>query len=124
MSETLHREFTITQEQVNRYAEVSDDHNPLHLDPDFARERGFSGTIAHGLLTLGLVSAALAEWLGDSWAKGGRLDARFSAPVVVGSVMHLDVTRADGGSEEEYRAEARVGDVVVIRATARMGGER
>ncbi|HEY7976329.1 MAG TPA: MaoC family dehydratase N-terminal domain-containing protein, partial [Ktedonobacterales bacterium] len=41
----------VTQEQINAYAEVSGDHNPIHLDPATARSVGLEGTIAHGMLS-------------------------------------------------------------------------
>ena len=43
---------TITQEQLNQYAQASGDRNPLHLDANFARTTPFGGIIAHGMLTL------------------------------------------------------------------------
>jgi 3-hydroxybutyryl-CoA dehydratase len=122
---SLERMFAISQEQVARYADVADDHNPLHLDAEFARERGFAAPIAHGLLTLGLVSAAIGDWLGPVWNESGQLDARFSAPVVVGSELALTVDEeavADG--RRAFRVEARVGDTVVIKGAASVEAAR
>ncbi|MBI4334290.1 MAG: MaoC family dehydratase [Chloroflexi bacterium] len=52
---------TVTGEDIRKYAEVSGDFNPLHLDEVFARKTVFGDRIAHGMLTLGFVSAALAK---------------------------------------------------------------
>ena len=49
-------ERRITQEQLVRYADASGDHNPLHLDEEFARGTPYGRTIAHGMLVLALVS--------------------------------------------------------------------
>ncbi|WP_342000235.1 MaoC family dehydratase [Microbacterium sp. LWH7-1.2] len=119
MSEPIHQEFEITREQVTRYADVAVDHNPLHLDDEFARERGFPGAIAHGLLTLGLISSALEASFGSAWTSGGRIEARFSAPVPVGARVRVDAAPIDSSeaSELHYSLEARVADAIVVKAT-------
>ena len=53
---------TITQEQVNQFAEATGDHQWIHVDPErAAKESPFGGPIAHGYLTLSLVPALLPE---------------------------------------------------------------
>ncbi len=52
---------TVTDEIVRQFAEVSGDHNPIHLDEEAARKTIFRGRIAHGVLSLAFVSAALAK---------------------------------------------------------------
>ena len=42
---------TITEEDIVNFAEVSGDHNPVHLDEDFAKQTMFKGRIAHGMLS-------------------------------------------------------------------------
>jgi 3-hydroxybutyryl-CoA dehydratase len=118
--EIMRREFTVTREQVIRYADVADDHNPLHLDDGFAREHGFAGAIAHGLLTMGLVSSALDDWFGDRWSRGGRLDVRFTAPVPVDSTITVvaEPSGAHGHLPGLFDVTATVGATVVIRGTA------
>ena len=54
---------TMTQERVSQFAEVTGDHNFIHVDPERARETPFRGTIAHGYLTLSLIP----------WLTGGML---------------------------------------------------
>src|SRR5439155_1044546 len=46
----------VTQAEIDAYAEASGDHNPIHVDADFARAVGLPGTIAHGLLELGILA--------------------------------------------------------------------
>ena len=48
-------QLSITQQDIENYAEVSGDYNPIHLDEEIAKNHGFSGTIAHGILTMGKV---------------------------------------------------------------------
>ena len=45
------------------FAEVSTDHNPVHLDESYANDTIFKGRIAHGMLTAGLISAVIGEQL-------------------------------------------------------------
>lgn len=90
----------LTQGQINRYADASGDHNPLHLDPEFAATTQFEGVIAHGMLVLAYVSEMLTATFGASWPASGRLKVRF-------------------------RGAARPGDAVTARGTiARVDGAR
>jgi 3-hydroxybutyryl-CoA dehydratase len=70
----------VTQEHINLYAEASQDFNPIHLDPAFARQAGLDGTIAHGMLILAYVSEFMTVNFGQAWLTGGNLNARFKAP--------------------------------------------
>jgi 3-hydroxybutyryl-CoA dehydratase len=72
----------VTQKMINRWAEVSGDFNPLHVDPDFGKTTFFGTNIAHGPLILSFIIEMLTRWLGKGWISGGRLyDVRLVAPV-------------------------------------------
>ena len=71
---------TISQEQIDRYADASGDHNPIHVDEAFARTTPFEGTIAHGMLVLASISEMMAAAFGEAWLTRGRLRVRFRAP--------------------------------------------
>ncbi len=71
---------TISQEQIDRYADASGDHNPIHVDEAFARTTPFGGTIAHGMLVLASISEMMAGAFGEVWLTRGRLRVRFRAP--------------------------------------------
>ena len=77
---------TVTQEQINAYADASGDHNPIHLDPDFARSVGLPGTIAHGLLEMGILAEAIASWAGGN-ANLLSLSCRFNKPLLPGDTI-------------------------------------
>ena len=47
--------FQVTQEQINQFADVTHDHQFIHIDPEAAKNTPFGGTIAHGFLTLSLL---------------------------------------------------------------------
>jgi|TARA_B110000093_G_scaffold74467_1_gene80963 3-hydroxybutyryl-CoA dehydratase len=60
---TRHLKKIVTDRDIEMFAEVSTDHNPVHLNEDYANETIFGGRIAHGMLTAGLISAVIGEQL-------------------------------------------------------------
>jgi 3-hydroxybutyryl-CoA dehydratase len=68
---------TLSQEKIDRYARASGDFNPIHVDPAFAAQTPFGGTIAHGMLLLAYLSEMLTVVFGRAWLSGGRLKIRF-----------------------------------------------
>jgi acyl dehydratase len=74
----------VTQAQINAYADVSGDHNPIHIDPEAARKVGLDGTIAHGMLSMAFLGQVMTDWLAQQATPGGwlaRLRVRFQAMV-------------------------------------------
>jgi 3-hydroxybutyryl-CoA dehydratase len=82
---------SLTQEKINGYAEASGDHNPLHIDQEFAATTQFGGTIAHGMLVLAYITEMMAAELGEAWSANGRLKVRFR-----GAARPGDTVRAAG----------------------------
>src|SRR3972149_7139736 len=78
---------TLTQAMIDAYAEASGDHNPIHIDPDFARTTPMGGTIAHGMLVLSFFSEMMTAAFGEAWLRGGTLDVRFRAPARPGDTV-------------------------------------
>lgn len=74
--------FTVTRDDLRRYAAASGDDNPVHLDDDAAVAAGFPGVIAHGMFTLALAGRALEHWAGGR-GRVRELRAKFTHPVVV-----------------------------------------
>lgn len=75
---------TIGQEQLNQYADVSGDHNPLHLDAQFAQTTQFGEIIAHGMLTLAFVSEMMVAAYDRCWLESGSLRVRFKGAAHLG----------------------------------------
>ena len=77
------------QDRVNQFADVTDDHNYIHVDVERAKASPFGGTIAHGYLTLALAAPITMQLLNVTDAKVGLnygLDkVRFPAPLPVGA---------------------------------------
>jgi len=55
----------ITQEMLKSYAKASGDENPIHLDPEAAKQMGLPGVIAHGMLSMGFMGDYAAQLAGD-----------------------------------------------------------
>jgi acyl dehydratase len=96
----------MTQDLVDRFADLTDDHNFLHVDPVRAAQTPFKGTIAHGFLTLSLVAPISRQLLKVTDSSGGinyGLDrVRFPAPLPVGaefrgSAVLGEIRELDGG---------------------------
>ena len=97
---------TITQEQVNQFADATGDHQWIHVDVERTAEGPFGGPIAHGFLTLSMLPALNAQiYRFEGVRMGinyGLNKVRFPNPVLVGSRVRLhaqltDVTEVSGG---------------------------
>lgn len=105
----------ITQDLIDAYADLSGDQNPLHVDPAFASTTRYGGTIAHGLLSAGVVSTMLERAFPGAWAQGGRLELRFLGAVRPGDTITahgtIDGLQQHGdGTHVEGSLGCRVGD--------------
>jgi|TARA_B110000263_G_scaffold215998_1_gene201325 3-hydroxybutyryl-CoA dehydratase len=106
---------TVTQAQVEAYADAAGDHNPIHLDAAFAAKTPFGKRIAHGMLTLAMVSEMLTSAYPNNWESGGRLKVRFRAPVFPGETIHVTgqvkkVTESDGVRSAEITVGVKKDD--------------
>ncbi|MEU7880007.1 MaoC family dehydratase [Microbispora bryophytorum] len=83
----------MTQERVNTFADATDDHQWIHVDPARAADGPFGGPIAHGYLTLSLVIPLFGELLDIQGVKMsinyGLEKVRFPSPVKVGGRIRL-----------------------------------
>ncbi len=103
----------VTQEMIDLFADVTGDHQWIHVDPKRAATGPFGKTIAHGYLTLSLVPPLLGELLqveGISMGINYGLDRlRFPSPVPVGSRVRIagqlnEVTEVPGGLQVKLTA--------------------
>lgn len=93
----MYREITkeITDRDIEMFAEVSTDRNPVHLDEAYAQDTIFGGRIAHGMLTAGLVSAVIGEQLPGHGTVYLGQNLKFLAPVRPGDRVRAVVTVQD-----------------------------
>jgi 3-hydroxybutyryl-CoA dehydratase len=111
----------ITDEDIEKFAEISTDRNPVHLDEEYAKETMFQGRIAHGMLTAGLISAVIGEQLPGHGTVYLGQTLKFMAPVRPGDLVHVEVEVAEIDHKKrrvKLLTEARIGDTVVLRGEA------
>ncbi len=118
---TRHLRKTVTDRDIELFAEVSTDRNPVHLDDDYARDTIFEGRIAHGMLTAGLISAVIGEQLPGHGTVYLGQTLKFMAPVRPGDIVLAEVTvTAIDYAKRRVTLETRcaVGDTVVLKGEA------
>jgi acyl dehydratase len=94
IGDTAEMSRLVTDREVELFAAVSGDHNPVHLDPTYAEQTQFGECIAHGMLTGAFVSAAIAMELPGPGSIYLGQSLEFRAPVKLGDTLtvHLEVT--------------------------------
>ena len=102
----------VTQERIDAFADATDDHQWIHVDPARAADGPFGTTIAHGFLTLSLCAPLLSKALAGLTTSGmsinyGTNKVRFPAPVPVGSRIRARVTVASVEDVPGARADGR-----------------
>lgn len=82
---------TITAKDVQMFAEVSLDHNPIHLDEAAAKNSIFGRCIAHGVISLGLISAVLGNQMPGPGSIYLKQEIKFLIPVYLGDTITAEV---------------------------------
>lgn len=70
--------------RLEAYGRVAKAQDPIHLDPEYARQTRFGKNIAQGLLVVTLISRLMTQACGERWLASGALNVRFAKPVFVG----------------------------------------
>ena len=81
------RSREVTDELIRSFADLSGDHNPIHLDEEFARSTRFGRRIAHGMLSGAFISAILGEEFKERKIVYLSQTMKFKAPVFVDDVV-------------------------------------
>jgi acyl dehydratase len=116
----------VTREQIRAYADASGDHNPIHLDDEFAKSVGLPGVIAHGMLQMGLLASWVTSLAGDH-RRIRRLGVRFAGMLLPGDTLTFGgrvASVADGIATLEVWGQNQKGDRVLTKGVAeiRVGG--
>src|SRR5512134_2126055 len=115
----------ITQQRVNLFADATDDHQWIHVDPDRARGGPFGAPIAHGYLTLSLVNRFLPEIVevrGISMGVNYGADRiRFPAPVKVGARIRGSAELVEAERTKDGAVQAKIRVSVEIEGGDRPG---
>jgi len=110
----------MTQDQVNHFATLTNDHNFIHVDPERASLTRFRGTVAHGFFTLSMLGSISQQLLvvedAATSINYGLNKVRFPAPLPVGAAYRghgqiVDVTALDGGVQVAVALTIEVRDL-------------
>jgi 3-hydroxybutyryl-CoA dehydratase len=105
------RDFVITQEIIDAYGELNGDDDILHYDAEYAAQRGFRGTLAHGLMIQGYANVVAVDTYGDDWFTRGEIAVKFVGPTCPGDVVTVSI-------DDDGTLEARVPTGVSLVGTA------
>src|SRR5450432_4278886 len=108
---------TVKNEDVISFAELSGDHNPIHLSEHFARKTRFGGRIVHGLYTASLISGVIGMRLPGPGAVYISQTLNFLGAVKIGDVVDVSVEVAELTEKKRrvrLHCECRVGDRLVL----------
>ena len=93
---------TVTDADIVKYAEISGDTNPVHLDADYAATTMFKERIAHGMLTAGFISAVFGTKLPGPGSIYVNQSLKFKAPVKIGDTVTATVTVTGKVAEKKF----------------------
>jgi len=82
-------EVTITEDMMEKFLSISADTNPLHVDANYAKERGFKDRVVYGLLTSSFYSTLAGVYLPGKYCILQGADIQFSKPVFIGDTLHV-----------------------------------
>ncbi len=111
----------IDDEAIHAFAVLSSDHNPVHMDEEYAAGTPFKGRIAHGMLAAGLISAVIGEQLPGHGTIYLEQSLKFTAPVRPGDTVRAQVTVHDVDIHTRkvgLDCVCTVGDTVVVKGKA------
>lgn len=100
----------ITRTMLALYAGASGDHNPIHIDSDFARAAGQPDVFAHGMLSFGALARVITEWAGQDRLRS--FGARFTSVTNLHEVIHCSGEIVERFEQDD---EARVRVAVTAR---------
>lgn len=113
----------ITEKDIELFAEVSGDRNPLHMDEEFAKKTAFGQRIAHGALTASYISGILGNDLPGPGSIFVGLNMRFRRPVYIGSnvIVRVEVTEMiERGNRVTLKVSCNVDGKAAISGEAKV----
>ena len=113
--DTFSQKHILTQNEFNRFAALSGDNNPIHIDPAFSARTRFGKTVAHGMFLYGLICGVLAK--NFPTAAQPSQDLMFPAPSYVGEEITIRARVLEINSDV-----VRV-ETMVTRPNGEIGGQ-
>ncbi len=94
LGQVAEREYVFTSERVGAFADMANDHAPVHFDAEFAKGRGFEGRIVHGFFLAAPFSGILGEQLPGPMSVINQVSIKVHHPVAVGNALRFQVAVA------------------------------
>ena len=113
----------ISEEEIKKFAQLTGDNNPIHLDDQYAKKTMFKKRIAHGLLTASLISTVIATKLPGPGSIYLDQSLKFLAPVYIGDQIRIFVKVTKKNIEKRIvmlSTEAYVSEKKIITGEARI----
>ena len=114
---------TITETDIDAFAALTGDTNPVHLDSEYAATTPFKARIAHGMLSAGLISTVLGTQLPGPGCIYLEQQIKFKAPVFIGDTLVATVTVEDINQRRgrvSLKTQCFVNTKLVLNGTASM----
>lgn len=113
--------MVVTDADIVKFAEVTGDINPIHLDEAYAQKSIFEGRIAHGMISAGYISAIFGTRFPGAGSIFLSQSLKFKAPVRINDSVTTMVTITDLNERKKHvtlTCECKVGDIVVLTGEA------
>ena len=112
---------TISEADIQTFADVSGDENPVHLNPEYAKATVFKGCIAHGILTASFVSTVIGTRMPGPGCIYVAQNLKFKAPVRAGDTVKAVCTVTELNEKRKFaeiQTQCFVGDKLVVDGNA------
>lgn len=103
----------VTEEDVMKFAEVTGDFNPIHVNPEYAKTQMFGKQVAHGALSSGIISAVLGTKLFGPGVLYGGQTVKFIKPVFFGDEVTAIATVKEKFTKKDGKLKFIICDTVV-----------
>jgi len=103
----------VTEEDVMKFAEITGDFNPIHVNPEYAKTQMFGKQVAHGALSSGIISAVLGTKLFGPGVLYGGQTVKFIKPVFFGDEVTAIATVKEKFTKKEGKLKFIICDTVV-----------
>lgn len=100
--DSIDQRFRLSQQNFNQFADLSGDHNPIHVDPEYSASTRFGATVSHGMLLFTILRGTLHRRFPDYRLAEQRL--MFPSPAYAGEPLTLHLERNGDGSTMVFSA--------------------
>lgn len=114
MRKLIESSLTVDHSAIQKYAKITNDYNPIHVDPEFAKNTPFGDVIAHGTMSLSLIWQSATRSFGKDAVAVAKLNIRFSKPVRNGDTVTAGgLQSTDDPNRYEVFVKTQNDDVVI-----------